>query len=88
MNPTNITTNTVTTIDLPQGRHLVEIYGTWDSVTVNIRHKGSEQSFSGLSALTATPSSASVIMTGGESVEIVTTGGGASLSLSARISGA
>lgn len=80
-----ITTNTTTTLEVPRGEHLLEIYGTWDGASVEIRHAGSELPFSGLDALTSDPSNASVITTGGESVEVVTTGGGGSLSLTVRI---
>lgn len=82
-----ITTNTTTTLDVPAGDHVLDFLSAtvWDTATVNVRHAGSEQSFSGLSALTATPSNASVITTGGESVEIVTTSVGASTSIIVRI---
>lgn len=80
-----ITTNTTTTIDVPAGEHLLEIYGTWDSASANVRHAGSAASFDGLSAVTADLDPAKVIITGGESVEVVTTGGGGSLSVTVRV---
>ena len=79
-----ITTNTTTAIDVPAGDHLFEIYGTWGGTTAVVRHEGSDIGFDGLGALTATPANASVITTGGESVEIVTTGGTAA-SLTVRV---
>ena len=81
----SITTNATTGIDVPAGDHVLEIYGTWDSATAIIRHKGSAIPFSGLGALTATPGNASIITTGGESVEVVTSGGGGSLSLTVNV---
>ena len=81
----SITTNAVTGIDVPAGDHVLEIYGTWDSATATIRHKGSSIPFSGLGSLTATPGNASIITTGGESVEVVTLGGGGSLALTVRV---
>ena len=80
-----ITTNTTTTIDVPAGDHVFEIYGTWDSASAAISHNGSGIGFSGLSAITADPTNASVITTGGESVDVVTTGGGGSLSLTVNV---
>tara|TARA_R110002110_G_scaffold277768_1_gene493073 strand:- start:1711 stop:1998 length:288 start_codon:yes stop_codon:yes gene_type:complete len=82
-----ITTNTTTTIDVPAGDHVLDFMSAtvWDTASVNIRHAGSEQSFSGLGALTATPSNASVITTGGESIEVVTTGVGGSTSIIVRV---
>lgn len=80
-----ITTNTTTAVNVPSGEHLLQIWGTWDSGTLAVRHRSSALPFSGLSALTADPSNGFRIFTGDGAIDIVTTGGGGSMSLQYKI---
>lgn len=80
-----ITSNTTTTFSPSAGEHLFEIWGTWDGASVKVQHADSSIAFSGLSAITSTPTNASVLVTGGEEVELVSTGVGANTSVTARL---
>lgn len=78
-----ITSNTTTTIDVPAGRHLLEVYGTFDGVQLVVRHAGSEIPFLPLSPVSA--ATAKIITTGGESLELWSVSAGASTSVTVRV---
>lgn len=84
METATITSATTTTFDVPAGEHVFRINGTWGGTSANVRHADSGISFEGLGAITADPTKHYVLKTGGESIEVVTTGG-SGISLTASV---